>query len=119
MLRVAVLTRRGSGREINQDRVVVGGTVVDHNQPTTTMFDLGCPSVVAVLDGLGGHPAGEIAAALAAEVIAHGNSEVGTEQDVTSLVERPTGICTMRCSSTKACGTWAPPSPVRSSTPTG
>ena len=47
MLRVAVLTRRGSGREINQDRVVVGDTVVNHNPPTTTMFALGCPSVVA------------------------------------------------------------------------
>ena len=86
-MRVAVLTRRGSGRKINQDRVVVGDTVVDSAQPTTTMFTLGCPSVVAVLDGLGGHPAGDIAAALAAEVIAQGSSGLKTEQHVISLVE--------------------------------
>ena len=85
-LRVAVLTRRGSGREMNQDRVVVSDTVVDSDRRTTTMFALGCPSVVAVLDGLGGHPAGDIAAALAAEVVAEGSSEVETEQDVISLV---------------------------------
>ena len=77
-LRVAVLTRRGSGRDINQDRVVVNDTVVDSDRRTTTMFAPGCPSVVAVLDGLGGHPAGDIAAALAAEVIAQGSSEVET-----------------------------------------
>ncbi len=85
-LRVAVLTRRGSGRDINQDRVVVNDTVVDSDRRTTIMFALGCPSVVAVLARLGGHPAGEIAAALAAEVMAQGSFEVKTEQDVVSLV---------------------------------
>jgi len=87
MLRVAVLTRRGSGRDINQDRVVVGDVVVDSNQPTTTMFTCQPSCLVVVLDGLGGHPAGDIAAALAAEVIAQGSSGVKTEQDVLSLVE--------------------------------
>ena len=63
-----------------------------------------------MLDGLGGHPAGDIAATLAAEVIASGKfPEVKTEQDVISLrEEEPTGFCMTRCSSTKACGTWAP-----------
>ena len=42
---------------------------------------------VAVLDGLGGHPAGDIAAALAAEVIASGSSEVKTDADLVELVE--------------------------------
>ena len=46
------------------------------------MFNVEPPTLVAVLDGLGGHPAGDIAAALAAEVIAQGSSEVKTEQDV-------------------------------------
>lgn len=87
-LRVAVLTRQGTGRDINQDRVVVNSTVVDRDQPTTAMFDVEPPSLIAVLDGLGGHPAGEVAAGLAAEVIAQGSSEVDTEQDVRSLVEK-------------------------------
>ena len=51
------------------------------------MFTVEPPSLIAVLDGLGGHPAGDIAAALAAEVIASGSSQTKTEQDLTSLVE--------------------------------
>ena len=85
---MAVLTRRGSGRDINQDRVVVDDTVVDSNQPTTAVFSVEPPSLIAVLDGLGGHPAGDIAATLAAEVIAQGSPEVKTEQDVISVVEK-------------------------------
>ena len=87
-LKVAVLTRRGSSRDINQDRVVVDDTVVDSDQPTTAVFNVEPPSLTAVLDGLGGHPAGDIAAAVAAEVIAQGSPEIETEQDVISLVEK-------------------------------
>ena len=88
MLRVAVLTRRGWGRTIHQDRVVVNDTVVDSDEPTTVMFSVELPIVVAVLDGLGGHPVGDIAAALAAEVIASGSPQVKTEQEVIALVEK-------------------------------
>ena len=88
MLKVAVLTRRGSGRAIHQDRVVVNHTVVDRDQPTTVMFSVEPPSLVAVLDGLGGHPVGDIAAAVAAEVIASGSSQTKTEQDLIALVEK-------------------------------
>ena len=87
-LKVALLTRRGSGRDINQDRVVVNNTVVDGEQPATAMFTVELPSLIAVLDGLGGHPAGDTAASLAAEVIASGSSQVETEQDLISLVEQ-------------------------------
>ena len=52
MLKVAVLTRRGSGRAINQDRVVVNDTVVDSGHPTTVVFTVEPSSVIAVLDGL-------------------------------------------------------------------
>ncbi len=51
------------------------------------MLTLESPSHVAVLDGLGGHPAGDRAASLAAEVIGAGSSQVETEQQVTSLVD--------------------------------
>ena len=87
MLKVAVLTRRGSSREINQDRVVVNHTVVGSEHPTTALFSVEPPSLVAVLDGLGGHPAGDIASTLAAEVIASGSSQTNTEQDLIALVE--------------------------------
>ena len=115
MLEVAALTRRGSGRDINQDRVVVTDTVVDSDHPSAAMFNVEPPSLIAVLDGLGGHPAGDIAAALAGEVIASGSSGVKTEQDVTSLVEQANRFL---YDAMRACGTWAPPSPVPSSRPT-
>ena len=86
-MRVAVLTRRGSGRAINQDRVAVNHTVVGSEHPTTAIFTAEPPSVIAVLDGLGGHPAGDIASTLAAEVIASGSSQTNTEQDLIALVE--------------------------------
>ena len=88
VLKVAVLTRRGSGREINQDRVVVNDMVVDSDQATTALFTVEHPCLLAVLDGLGGHPAGDVASSLAAEVIASGSSRVETESDVVSLVEK-------------------------------
>lgn len=91
-LRVAVLSQRGSGRQVNQDRVVIGDTVVDSDQPTTTVLDVETPTMVCVLDGMGGHPAGDIAAALAGEVVAQGSPEVKAEQDVVSLVERANRI---------------------------
>ncbi len=87
MLKAAVLTRQGQGRAVNQDRVVVHDTVVDSEQPTTAVFTTELPSLVAVLDGLGGHPAGDVAAALAAEVIASAGSGVRGEQDLVALVE--------------------------------
>ena len=83
---MAVLTRRGSGRDINQDRAVVNDTVVDSDHPGTAVFTVDFPSLVAVLDGLGGHPAGDTAASLAAEVIASESSQAETEQDAISLV---------------------------------
>ncbi|MDE0217223.1 MAG: protein phosphatase 2C domain-containing protein [bacterium] len=88
MLKVAVLTRRGSGREVNQDRVVVGDAVVDSDQPNAVVFTAKFPTLVAVLDGLGGHPAGDIASSLAAEVVASESPGVETEQDVIGLVEQ-------------------------------
>lgn len=71
---------------MNQDRVVVNEKVVDDDQATTAVFTGEAPILVAVLDGLGGHPAGDIAASLAADVIASGSTRLETEQDVISLV---------------------------------
>ncbi|MCE2525976.1 MAG: protein phosphatase 2C domain-containing protein [Actinomycetia bacterium] len=87
MLKAAVLTRQGLGRTVNQDRVVVNQTVVDPQPAKTSVFSAELPSLVAVLDGLGGHPAGDVAASLAAEMIASASSEVRSEPDVIALVE--------------------------------
>ncbi|MEU7283407.1 protein phosphatase 2C domain-containing protein [Streptomyces sp. NPDC045431] len=64
---VTALSHVGLVREHNEDSLVVGpwtlcGTVTE--SPQTLVFPLGTPLVVAVADGLGGQPAGEVASAL-------------------------------------------------------
>lgn len=64
---VTALSHSGLVREHNEDSLVAGpwtlcGTVTDN--PQTLVFPLGKPLVVAVADGLGGQPAGEVASAL-------------------------------------------------------
>ncbi|MCF3181766.1 serine/threonine-protein phosphatase [Streptomyces polychromogenes] len=66
---VTALSHAGLVRERNEDSLVVGpwtlcATVTD--SPQTLVFPLGRPLLVAVADGLGGHPAGEVASALVA-----------------------------------------------------
>ncbi|WP_328398582.1 protein phosphatase 2C domain-containing protein [Streptomyces sp. NBC_00390] len=64
---VTALSHIGLVREHNEDSLVVGpwtlcGTVTE--SPQTLLFPLGSPLVVAVADGLGGQPAGEVASSL-------------------------------------------------------
>ncbi|MFD8147185.1 PP2C family protein-serine/threonine phosphatase [Streptomyces sp. NPDC059708] len=66
---VTALSHAGLVREHNEDSLVAGpwtlcATVTD--SPQTLVFPLGRPLVVAVADGLGGQPAGEVASALVA-----------------------------------------------------
>ena len=86
MLNVAVLTEQGTRKTTNEDRAVVGHCVVGSKHPDTAMFSLGLPSIVAVLDGLGGQPAGEMAASLAANVLASGSSRIRTERNLVEVV---------------------------------
>ncbi|WP_405600113.1 serine/threonine-protein phosphatase [Streptomyces sp. NBC_01410] len=70
---VTALSHVGLIREHNEDSLVVGpwtlcGTVTEN--PQTLVFPLGTPLVVAVADGLGGQPAGEVASALVARQLA-------------------------------------------------
>lgn len=70
---VSAISHPGLLRERNEDSLVVGpwtlcGTVTEN--PQTLIFPLGTPLVVAVADGLGGHPGGEVASALVVRRIA-------------------------------------------------
>lgn len=70
---VSALSHPGLLRERNEDSLVVGpwtlcATVTE--SPQTLVFPLGTPLVVAVADGLGGHPGGDVASALVARRIA-------------------------------------------------
>ncbi|WP_395296805.1 PP2C family protein-serine/threonine phosphatase [Kitasatospora hibisci] len=70
---VSALSHEGLVRERNEDSLTVGpwtlcATVTTN--PQTLLFPLGVPCVVAVADGLGGHPGGEVASALVARELA-------------------------------------------------
>jgi serine/threonine protein phosphatase PrpC len=70
---VSAITHPGLLRERNEDSLAVGpwtlcATVTE--SPQTLVFPLGTPLVVAVADGLGGHPGGEVASALVVRRIA-------------------------------------------------
>ncbi|WP_217213304.1 PP2C family serine/threonine-protein phosphatase [Streptomyces sp. AC550_RSS872] len=70
---VSAISHPGLLRERNEDSLVVGpwtlcATVTEN--PQTLVFPLGTPLVVAVADGLGGHPGGDLASALVVRRIA-------------------------------------------------
>jgi serine/threonine protein phosphatase PrpC len=70
---VSALSHPGLLRDRNEDSLVVGpwtlcATVTEN--PQTLVFPLGTPLVVAVADGLGGHPGGDVASALVVRRIA-------------------------------------------------
>jgi PPM family protein phosphatase len=79
-------TRQSARHDVNQDRVTVGDevltvtTATERRQPDP-------PAVVTVLDGMGGAPAGDLAAELAARAIAAADLPA-TQQGVAEVLER-------------------------------
>ncbi|GAA3806379.1 protein phosphatase 2C domain-containing protein [Streptomyces coacervatus] len=86
---VSALSHPGLLRERNEDSLVVGpwtlcATVTE--SPQTLVFRLGTPLVVAVADGLGGHPGGDVASALVARRIASMGPVLDTEDTVRAVL---------------------------------
>ncbi|MDH6703899.1 serine/threonine protein phosphatase PrpC [Kitasatospora sp. MAA19] len=82
---VSALSHEGLVREHNEDSLTVGpwtlcATVTGN--PQTLLFPLGPPCVVAVADGLGGHPGGEVASALVARRLAADGAGLDGEEAV-------------------------------------
>ncbi|POX51808.1 serine/threonine protein phosphatase [Streptomyces sp. Ru71] len=82
---VTALSHPGLLRERNEDSLVIGpwtlcATVTE--SPQTLVFPLRSPLVVAVADGLGGHPGGDVASALVARRIARAGTTLADEDAV-------------------------------------
>ncbi|MBX9399383.1 protein phosphatase 2C domain-containing protein [Streptomyces sp. TRM72054] len=82
---VSALSHPGLLRERNEDSLVIGpwtlcATVTA--TPQTLLFPLGTPLVVAVADGLGGHPGGDVASALVVRRIAGAGPGLSSEDAV-------------------------------------
>ncbi|MFJ6384293.1 PP2C family protein-serine/threonine phosphatase [Kitasatospora sp. NPDC092039] len=82
---VSALSHEGLVRAHNEDSLTVGpwtlcATVTTN--PQTLLFPLGPPCVVAVADGLGGHPGGEVASALVARRLAADGGALVDEDSV-------------------------------------
>ncbi|GAA4997457.1 hypothetical protein GCM10025734_29940 [Kitasatospora paranensis] len=80
---VSVLSHQGLVRERNEDSLVAGpwtlcATVTD--SPQTLLFPLGTPCVIAVADGLGGHPGGEVASSLTVRRLAEAGPGLDDEE---------------------------------------
>ncbi|MEV4944328.1 protein phosphatase 2C domain-containing protein [Streptomyces sp. NPDC053755] len=87
---VTALSHDGLVREHNEDSLAVGpwilcGTVTE--TPQTFVFPLGRPLVVAVADGLGGQPAGEVASALVVRRLSWLGPSLDGEEAVRDAVE--------------------------------
>ena len=84
-LTVSALSHEGLVRDHNEDSLVVGPWTVCASvtmTPETLVFPLVSPVVVAVADGLGGHPAGEHASSLVALELARVGPELSDEARV-------------------------------------
>ena len=87
---VSALSHDGLVRDHNEDSLVVGPWTLCASisiVPATMFFPIGTPLMVAVADGLGGHPAGEDASSLVVAHLARVGAAVTTEAELREVLD--------------------------------
>jgi PPM family protein phosphatase len=87
---VSALSHDGLVRDHNEDSLVVGPWTLCASVsivPATMFFPIGTPLMVAVADGLGGHPAGEYASSVVVAQLARVGAAVTTEAQLREVLE--------------------------------
>jgi serine/threonine protein phosphatase PrpC len=87
---VSGLSHVGLVRENNEDSLVVGPWTLcaaQTERPQTLVFPVGTPVVVAVSDGLGGHPGGDLASSVVVRLLARSGPTLDGEEAIRDVLQ--------------------------------
>ncbi len=88
---VTALSHAGLVRDHNEDSLAIGPWTLCATEtatPQTFVFPVDQPLLVAVADGLGGHPGGEVASSLVVQRLATAGSMLDGERSLTDALRR-------------------------------